>query len=91
MRPMRIINQNGNANFPFDNIIVSINSGCKNEIIAYNTLILDKGYLCLAKYDNKEMAMAAMDMLRDDYADNAYEFQFPTNERMLKLMEYDNE
>lgn len=91
MRQMRIINQNGNANYPFDNIIVSINSDCKNEIIAYNTLILDEGYLCLAKYDNKEMAMAAMDMLRDDYADNAYEFQFPTNERMLKLMEYDNE
>ncbi len=91
MRPMRIISQNGKINCPFDSLIVTINYNYNKEVIAYNTIISDEGYFHLAEYNNNEMAMAAMDMLRDDYADNAYEFQFPTNERMLKLMEYDNE
>ena len=93
---MRLINQDGMIDIPYENACVSINYRNKNQIIAWNFGCENCEIATMATYSTEAKALKVMEMLRKRYLDyldvkletfwysNDYPkvFQFPEDEEM---------
>lgn len=64
---MRIISQNGEVDFPYEQFVVAIDATTKTSIPAFPASVADDTYFNLAEYSTKEKAAKAMEMLRTEY------------------------
>lgn len=64
---MRIISQNGEVDFPYEQFVVAIDATTKTSILAFPASVADDTYFNLAEYSTKEKAAKAMEMLRTEY------------------------
>lgn len=64
---MRIISQNGEVDFPYEQFVVAIDATTKTSILAFPASVADDTYFNLAEYSTKEKAEKAMKMLRAEY------------------------
>ena len=74
---MRIISQDNNLDFPYENIAISIGfSGDKKEFYVYAHMIncyeMGKRPQKLAIYSTESKAQKAMEMLREEYGKHLY-------------------
>lgn len=69
---MRIISQNGEHDFPYEQI------GIRNaDGVIFAKLLADSRDVLLAMYNSQEEADEILDVMRDDFSDNRTVFQFP--------------
>lgn len=61
---MRIISQNGEVDFPYEQFVVAIDATTKTAILAFPAGVADDTYFNLAEYSTEEKAKKAMEMLR---------------------------
>lgn len=61
---MRIISQNGEVDFPYEQFVVAIDATTKTSILAFPVSVTDDVHFNLAEYSTKEKAVKAMEMLR---------------------------
>lgn len=66
---MRIISQDGTVDMPYDRMIVQVQPNNEKSIIAYDTLMPECEFMCMAVYSTQEKAMKAMEMLENKYAE----------------------
>lgn len=59
---MRIISQNGEVDFPYEQFVVAIDATTKTSILAFPASVADDTYFNLAEYSTKEKAAKAMEM-----------------------------
>lgn len=64
---MRIISQNGEVDFPYEQFVVAIDATTKTSILAFPASVADDTYFNLAEYSTKEKAEKAMEELRAEY------------------------
>lgn len=64
---MRMISQNGEADFPYEQFVVVIDATTETAILAFPAGVADDTYFNLAEYSKKEKAAKAMEMLRETY------------------------
>lgn len=64
---MRIISQNGEVDFPYEQFVVAIDATTKTSILAFPASVADDTYFNLAEYSTKEKAAKATEMLRTEY------------------------
>jgi hypothetical protein len=64
---MRVISEDGVYDFPYEQIVVSIDKVNPTMILAWHPLCKDEECICIAKYSTEEKAIKAVEMLRDVY------------------------
>ena len=64
---MRIISQDGMADFPYEQFVVAIDATNEETILAFPVSVTDDVHFNLAEYSTKEKAEKAMEMLRTKY------------------------
>lgn len=83
---MRIISQNGEVDFPYEQFVVAIDATTKTSILAFPASVADDTYFNLAEYSTKEKVEKAMKMLRAEYVNfqetksingNYFAFNYP--------------
>ena len=73
---MRILSQDGNCDFPYDDVGLSIGyKGDKNEFYIFCHNKLQDNGIKIAEYSTESKARKAMEMLREEYT---FEKQFET-------------